>query len=400
MLLQETHSTPGDEVLWKREWGGDVYFSHGSSKSKGVAILIPPNADVKLNFSHVDPEGRYIIADIEYFNVNYIIGNIYAPTQDKEKEQIVLIDLLSNILAGIDAANIVFGGDFNIIMNPLLDKKGGNISRLSSLKYRSHLNAFLETYDLYDIWRLKHENISKFTWRCKKKRIYSRLDYFFISEHLCNTVASVDIVPCIFSDHSLLTLSLINPSQQARGPGYWKFNTTLLRDKNYTDMIKQTIQQSEKHHHNEDKTLVWDLVKMDIRTHTIRYSKFKKRENIKYEQTLESELKQLHDSVEHVNNIVELQDRINAIERELLSIVNKRTAGIIMRSKAQWAEEGEKSSSYFLNLEKKNYLNKCISRIHVEGNIITDPDEILLEEKNYIPNSMLIMLVLMRIWKS
>ncbi len=52
-----------------------------------------------------------------------------------------------------------------------------------------------------------------------------------------------------------------------------------------------------------------------------------------------------------------------------------------MRSKAQWAEEGEKSSSYFLNLEKKNYLNKCISRIHVEGNIITDPDEILLEEK-------------------
>ena len=39
-LLQETHSTPLDEIAWSREWGGEIKFSHGTSKSRGVAILI------------------------------------------------------------------------------------------------------------------------------------------------------------------------------------------------------------------------------------------------------------------------------------------------------------------------------------------------------------------------
>ena len=43
-LLQETHSSPEDEVLWKKEWGGDIVFSHGSHHSRGVAILFKKTA--------------------------------------------------------------------------------------------------------------------------------------------------------------------------------------------------------------------------------------------------------------------------------------------------------------------------------------------------------------------
>ena len=39
-FLQETHSTAESIVQWKNEWGGELIACHGSSNSRGVAILI------------------------------------------------------------------------------------------------------------------------------------------------------------------------------------------------------------------------------------------------------------------------------------------------------------------------------------------------------------------------
>ena len=40
IFVQETHSTPGTERDWKRDWGGEIFFNHGASNSTGVAILV------------------------------------------------------------------------------------------------------------------------------------------------------------------------------------------------------------------------------------------------------------------------------------------------------------------------------------------------------------------------
>ena len=32
-FLQETYSKPKDENIWRSEWGGDIFFSHGSLHS-------------------------------------------------------------------------------------------------------------------------------------------------------------------------------------------------------------------------------------------------------------------------------------------------------------------------------------------------------------------------------
>ena len=69
-LLQETHTTPEDESQWKKEWDGDILFSHGSSNSKGVATLIKNSINVKINKSIEDNDGRYVILDINTLNKN------------------------------------------------------------------------------------------------------------------------------------------------------------------------------------------------------------------------------------------------------------------------------------------------------------------------------------------
>ena len=61
----------------------------------------------------------------------------------------------------------------------------------------------------------------------------SRIDFFLISCHLEFLVRSVDIVPSIKSDHSLLTLSLVSNIDHPRGKGLWKFNSSLLYDEDY-----------------------------------------------------------------------------------------------------------------------------------------------------------------------
>ena len=60
--------------------------------------------------------------------------------------------------------------------------------------------------------------------------------------------------------------------------------------------------------------------------------------------------------------------------------------GLIIRSKSNWVEQGEKPTRYFLNLESRNYLNKTIKRVDCNGNIITNQKEILAEVKNFYEN--------------
>lgn len=52
-------------------------------------------------------------------------------------------------------------------------------------------------------------------------------------------------------------------------------------------------------------------------------------------------------------------------------------------SKIKWVEEGDKNTSYFLQLERRNYSNKVLSNLSVNGKLITDPKEILEPGKNY-----------------
>ena len=59
-LLQETYSEPRDELIWKSEWRGDIFFSHGSNHQKGVCILLNPFSAIKIENCYCDPEGRII----------------------------------------------------------------------------------------------------------------------------------------------------------------------------------------------------------------------------------------------------------------------------------------------------------------------------------------------------
>ena len=78
--------------------------------------------------------------------------------------------------------------------------------------------------------------------------------------------SSASIAP----DHKTIYIDLTLPQNIKRGPGFWKFNNSLLNDEEYTFRIQQLIPRlREKHFRVEDKNLVWELMKMEIRQNTI-----------------------------------------------------------------------------------------------------------------------------------
>ncbi len=62
----------------------------------------------------------------------------------------------------------------------------------------------------------------------------------------------------------------MNKNKLKRGRGFWKFNNNLLYDREYVNLIKETVIESKNNlNHYTDKGLVWELVKLKIRSVSI-----------------------------------------------------------------------------------------------------------------------------------
>lgn len=59
--------------------------------------------------------------------------------------------------------------------------------------------------------------------------------------------------------------------------------------------------------------------------------------------------------------------------------------GLLIRSHCKWIEEGEKPTKYFSALEKRNYINKIISKLINDQEVeINNQNEILHEVKKFL----------------
>ena len=100
-------------------------FSAGSSKSRGVAILINKGLQFGLRKEVKDEEGRIIIILAEIQRQTLILANIYAPNVVHPH---FFIDLESK-LHDMGQYPIILG-DFNIVLDQILDRSKPTLSRL------------------------------------------------------------------------------------------------------------------------------------------------------------------------------------------------------------------------------------------------------------------------------
>ena len=166
------------EQRWPHEWGNkNMYFSHGASNSRGVAIMSTNNYDAIIVNIRRDIEGRILIIDLERHGTIYTIGNMYAPTRNFERDQQNVFNEFTHYLSHMKNEHTIIGGDFNLYMNPRLDKLDNMPEHHDNRNYREDIISYLEVNNLVDAWRTANPDMKFFTWHRGNKR--TRLYYFF-----------------------------------------------------------------------------------------------------------------------------------------------------------------------------------------------------------------------------
>ena len=151
-----------------------MFFSHGTSDSRGVLVAFKNELEYKILSPVVaDSGGRYIILHI------VIILNYYP--QNIENEHLRLLNKLSDELDKLPLrenqdVHFVFGGDWDLIFDKSLDA----LSEKPTLKKNAivKLKSLMGKLGLIDIWRLQNPALKKFTWKNSNPFKMRSLDFF------------------------------------------------------------------------------------------------------------------------------------------------------------------------------------------------------------------------------
>ena len=184
--VQESHIASDAELTsWFAASGYSTFGSHGSIKSAGVIVLFKRH--FSLFTSARDDSGRLAVCT-SHLNGdrNSFINSATDP-----------LDL---------SLPILLTGDFNSVLDPLLDRHGG----LPSPQREScaALSNLFSTSGCVDAWRSSHPNLHSYTWLNHDGLIASRIDTIACPADWFPSVSSCIHVPCPFSDHCAVSCSL------------------------------------------------------------------------------------------------------------------------------------------------------------------------------------------------
>ena len=270
-------------------------------------------------------------------------------------------------------------GDYNLVLNEQIDRYGSTNNNKKALDV---LQQYIEDCELMDIWRVRHPSEQQYTWkRLNPSMIALRLDFFLIDTCINTWTESCEIKTCVCMDHSLVMLTL-DKKEVTRGPGVWKMNNTLLTDENCVKEVEAAIDTCALL--SMDDTAKWEFTKQKC-IDTFKKHARKKANSTKILTENLYHLKQMYEDkylLEH--DVQTIRDAYEAITTKIEHLEEEKANSAIFRSRARWANEGEKNTKYFFALEKHKYMNKNMFAVYMpDGSLLTSQKDILQEQYRF-----------------
>ena len=374
--MQETHSTEEDEEIWKNEWGGTCIYSHGTSSSRGVLIAVKPGFRGTVEKNSSDDDGRVVSCLINCDEEKVCVQNLYGPNKDSPEFFYTKINKVYEL-----CERVVVIGDFNTVMNQSLDRNTNtNINCNSS----QMLNQMCEDMSMSDIWRIHNLDKRRYSWYRRRQTgpstdnpliSASRIDFALVSESLANLVHDTFYLNGVKSDHSAMFVGL-ELQHIERGGGYWKLNNALLTDPHKVQAINQKIEEIMCEYSELNPIDKWETLKYHVKKLCVELSQ----KQASDDKVAISQLTDyINENEERINELNEHDMKLLCDTKiELDELLEKKTQGILFRSKAKWYMEGERNTAYFYNLEKNRISAKnCTAVFSKSGDLVKEPEEIL-----------------------
>ena len=383
LYLQETHFTIDICKTIRSEFDGwDTFHSYGTSSSRGCSIFINKRLSYTTIDSHIDTLGRYILLNILLDDTTYSLLNIYAYNDKLSRN--LFFDSINELVENNAQGLKIIGGDMNDVLEQE-DRYNDNSKTKTTTKPVKSLINFMNKYDLTDAWREKNQSKKQFTWRRKNGNEKSRIDFWLIESNIMPLISKVDIRPaCIkYTDHQAICIQISKPNK--RGPGFWKLNNMHLKDDDYIKSVTSLIVANKQKYKFESAKTLWELTKLDIKDTSIIYSKKKSKQRRETISLLEHQLTDLLDAENELDGQSDenITQEIKRLENEIELLYDVRARGAQIRSRIDFIEEGEKSTKYFLNLEKSRQARKSVTSLNIDGQTIIENNQILDEEVKF-----------------
>ena len=126
------------------------------------------------------------------------------------------------------------------------------------------------------------------------------------------------------------------------------------------------------------KTIAWDMFKIKVKEFSIKYgqnkSKLTKIEVCK----IEHEIQSLYMAISKNKSLI-FQKKREELKHCWCNLICKSVEGAQIRARAKYVEQGEKTTNYFLNLEKQKQICNQITNIKTQNTETIDPNCILQE---------------------
>ena len=193
-------------------------------------------------------------------------------------------------LATIEGQCVV-GGDFNLVLNPLLDRSSPKTTSLS--KAATALNQGMKDIGIIDVWRNLYPNQMDFSFFSPVHNTHSRTDMFLVSQNTISRVIKCSYLAATFSDHNPIKLSWSISTPQPTACR-WRFKNYMLKDPEFISYMTTNIEIFLDANANySSHANIWEALKAYMRGHVLSYSTHKVKKNRETLTKLESDIKKL-----------------------------------------------------------------------------------------------------------
>ena len=194
-----------------------------------------------------------------------------------------------NTLIGDMEGQVILAGDFNQVMDGMIDKsrfKGEHTPR-----DRAAIHMLTEDLSLVDAWRLVNPREREYTFYSHCHKSHSRIDFFLISNTLIDSVVDCKIGAIALSDHATVELHIDLQTDRDR-KGRWRLNTRILQDEIFSNTLSEELKSFFKINIRSTSQIssVWEASKAYIRGKIIAHSSKLKKENAMKVTKLEKEI--------------------------------------------------------------------------------------------------------------
>ena len=377
--LQECHIISDFDADWweKQITTHALYYAVGTNRRNGNIILV--NKQYREKTKYIFNNDRILIIEIETKDRKFLVLNAYAPQSTEDK--IYFFHKIREVMSEhcTPQHTPILLGDFNAVVDNDLDIITG---RKHDQQETNSFNELINSLDLIDSWRTMNKTEREYTWSMKHPFIARRLDYIFIAKSLADNLQHSQIISIPLTDHRAVETDLTF-HDYVKGPSYWKFNNSLLKDPKFIEETNELILKIENETKDIERHSRWELFKIKIKENTISYSKQKAQRTRNRVNELEKELNILEKSLgrKQEDSLVERSIKIKT-ELEIAAI--EKADGAFTRSRVKAIDLWEKQTPYFLGIEKSRANNNTITKLKTEnGEIVTKQSDVMQVQRQF-----------------